>query len=221
MPMKLACLTVVFALSFGSLASAQSFSFGISSGGHHHHHGHHHRGHHHHHHGPAWGFSFYRPAPVYVYPAAPPVTYVYPASPVAVVQPVQPVQVAAAPVAVPPPPSRTASTPINSVPLASRADVTIRNPANNGGPVAFIVGEQLDAELASGTTRTWSDRTSLTVEFDRGGNYGSTKKILRPGQYDFVVTDAGWDIVASEGDSGNLTAGRSNQVQRNSLPARR
>jgi hypothetical protein len=86
--------------------------------------------------------------------------------------------------------------------------------------VAFIVGEQLDAELASGTTRTWSDRASLTVEFDRGGNFGSTKKVLRPGQYDFVVTDDGWDLVASAGDSGNITAGRS-QVQRNSLPARR
>jgi hypothetical protein len=83
------------------------------------------------------------------------------------------------------------------------------------------VGEQLDAELASGTTRTWSDRSSLSVEFDRGGNFGTTKKILRPGQYDFVVTDEGWDIVASAGDAGNLASGRANQVQRNSLPARR
>jgi hypothetical protein len=210
--MKLACLTALFVLSLASVAGAQSFSFGISSGGHHHHH----RGYC----GPAWGFSYYRPAPVYVYPSPPPVTYVYPASPVAVVQPVQPIQTAAAPVALPAPPSRTASTPINSVPLAARADVTIRNPANNGGPVAFIVGEQLDAELASGTTRTWSDRASLTVEFDRGGNFGATKKILRPGQYDFVVTDEGWDLVAAAEDSGNLTAGRS-PLQRNSLPGRR
>jgi hypothetical protein len=211
-------MAIALAMVLPQIASAQSFSFGISSGG-----GHHHGHHHHGCYGPAWGFSYYRPPPpVYVYPAAPPVTYVYPASPVAVVQPTQPAYTAAAPVALPAPPtSRVASTPINSVPLASRADVTIRNPANTGGPVAFIVGEQMDAELASGTTRTWSDRSSLTVEFDRGGNYGSERKILRPGQYDFVVTESGWDLVAATGESGNLTAGRSNQVQRNSLPGRR
>jgi hypothetical protein len=96
--------------------------------------------------------------------------------------------------------------------------VILHNPAENAGAVAFRVQDQVDAELGPGTSRTWNDRTTLTVEFDRGGSFGSTRKILRPGAYDFVVTEEGWDLVATVNPP---ATGRSASLQKNSLPPRR
>ena len=95
--------------------------------------------------------------------------------------------------------------------------MVLRNPAANAGPVAFRVQDQVDAELNPGTARTWSDRTSLTVEFDRGGDFGTTRKVLRAGAYEFVVTDEGWDLVATVTPAG----GKAASLQKNTLPGRR
>jgi hypothetical protein len=80
------------------------------------------------------------------------------------------------------------------------------------------VQDQVDVELSPGSARTWSDRSSLTVEFDRGGDFGSARKLLRPGAYEFVVTDAGWDLVATVTPA---AGSRAATVQKNTLPARR
>jgi hypothetical protein len=209
-----------------SVASAQAFSFGFATGGG----GHHHHGHHHHGCNSAWyGFDFYRP-PVYRYPpplvyAPPPVTYIYPAPAVQMVQPaVVPVQPSPGLSAVDTAPSLSAAPSsssavrLNSLPAQQRANVVLRNPAANAGPVAFRVQDQVDAELNPGMARTWSDRTSLTVEFDRGGEFGSTRKLLKPGAYEFVVTDEGWDLVAAVAPA---NGGRAASLQKNSLPGRR
>jgi hypothetical protein len=201
---------------------AQSISFGFASGGGHHHHGG--RGCY----GGWYGFNFYQP-PVYYPPpvmyAPPPVTYIYPAPAVQMVQPTviqtQPSLGSAADV--PPSLSSQASSNsgvrLNSLPAQQqRASVVLRNPAENAGPVAFRVQDQVDAELSPGSARTWSDRSSLTVEFDRGGDFGATRKVLRPGAYEFVVTDAGWDLVATVTP---VTGSRAATVQKNTLPARR
>ena len=205
---------------------AQSFSFGFASGG-----GHHHGGHGCY--GGWYGFNYYQP-PFYRYPpplvyAPPPVTYIYPAPAVQMVQPVQPTVIPAQPspglsaADVPPSLSSQASSNsgvrLNSLPTQQqRANVVLRNPAENAGPVAFRVQDQVDAELSPGSARTWSDRTSLTVEFDRGGDFGATRKILKPGAYEFVVTDSGWDLVATVTP---VTGGRAATVQKNTLPGRR
>jgi hypothetical protein len=205
---------------------AQAFSFGFATGG----------GHHGHHHGcySNWyGFDFYRP-PVYRYGPpvvyAPPPVYVYPAPAVQVIQPaVVPVQpspgLSAVETTTPSLSASSASTSsnsgvrLNSLPAQKqRANVVLRNPAENAGPVAFRVQDQVDAELSPGSARTWSDRTSLTVEFDRGGEFGATRKVLRPGNYEFVVTDEGWDLVAAVAPASN---GRAASLQKNSLPGRR
>lgn len=211
------------------VSRAQSFSFGFASGGGGHHHGHHgcYGGY-----GNWYGFNYYQP-PIYRYPpvvyAPPPVTYVYPAPAVQLVQPVQPAltQVAPSPgLSVADTPPSLASQPAsgsavrhNSLPTQQqRANVVLRNPAENAGSVAFRVQDQVDAELGPGTSRTWSDRTNLTVEFDRGGEFGTARKILRPGAYEFVVTEQGWDLVATVTPTTN---GRAASIQKNSLPGRR
>jgi len=214
------CLVLVLT-TLPCVGWAQSFSFGFASGGGGHHHGGHHgcyggRGN-------FYAFDFYRP-PVYRYPpvvyAPPPVTYVYPAPAVQVVQPVQPVvtQVAPSPglsVADTAPslasqPASGSAVRLNSLPTQQQRE--------NAGSVAFRVQDQVDAELGPGTSRTWSDRTNLTVEFDRGGEFGSARKILRPGAYEFVITEQGWDLVSSVTPVAN---GRAASVQKNALPGRR
>ena len=207
-------LILLVLAAFPSVSLAQQFSFGFSSG-HHHHHGRHGC------HGGWYGFDFYRPAPVYVYPpppvyVPPPVTYVYPAPAVQVVQ--QPALSQAQPQSSPAQLAANSSLRTNSVPSQQRSNVVLHNPAENAGGVAFRVQDQVDAELAPGMTRTWNDRTSLTVEFDRGGSFGATRKILRPGAYEFIVTEEGWDLVATVNPP---TTSRSASLQRNSLPPRR
>ena len=216
MRLRFLSLVLLTLTAFPSVTLAQNFSFGFSSGGHHH-------GHHGCYGGSWYGFSLYRPAPLYVYPPPPvymlpPVTYVYPAPAVQMVQ--QPALSQAPAPAQSATAQLTASSTLrtNSVPAQQRSNVVLHNPAENAGPVAFRVQDQVDAELGPGTSRTWNDRTTLTVEFDRGGSYGSTRKILRPGAYDFVVTEEGWDLVATV----NPTAvGRAASLQKNSLPPRR
>ena len=172
-----------------------------------------------------YGFDFYQP-PVYRYPpvvyAPPPVTYIYPAPAVQVVQPAftqaQPSRAEPSSLATSPASSGSAVR-LNSLPAQQqRSSVVLRNPAANAGSVAFRVQDQVDAELAAGTTRTWSDRASLSVEFDRGGDFGTTRKILRPGAYEFVVTDEGWDLVATVTP---VVSGRSASLQKNTVPGRK
>jgi len=147
------------------------------------------------------------------------VTYVYPA-PVQVVQPAPGTLSAADPKpTLSSPPSSSSAVRLNSLPAQQkRANVVLRNPAQNEGSVAFRVQDQVDAELGPGMARTWSDRSSLTVEFDRGGDFGTTRKVLRPGAYEFVVTEEGWDLVAAVAPP---TTSRSATVQKNALPGRR
>jgi hypothetical protein len=215
------CLWLLLLAVWPGAARAQQFSFGFATGGLHH--GHHHHGHHHC--GGGWyGFEIYQPR--YVYPppvvyAPPPVTYVYPAPAVQVVQPaltqVQPRSAEPSSLASSQSSTNSAMR-LNALPVQSRSNVVLRNPAANAGAVAFRVQDQVDAELGAGTTRTWSDRASLIVEFDRGGEFGATRKILRPGAYDFVVTEEGWDLVATVSPA---TSSRAASLQKNALPARR
>lgn len=230
---RLCCLTLLLIAALPSVGWAQSFSFGFASGGGHG--GHHHGGHGGHGcyggYGNWYGFDYYRP-PVYRYPpvvyAPPPVTYVYPAPAVQLVQPVPTVtQVAPSPglsaadtaPSLASQPSSNSAVRLNSIPTQQqRANVVLRNPEGNAGPVAFRVQDQIDAELGPGTTRTWSDRTNLTVEFDRGGEFGTARKILRPGAYEFVITEQGWDLVSAVAPA---TTSRAASLQKNTLPGRR
>jgi hypothetical protein len=217
---KLCFLIMAAVLMFSPAVSrAQSFGFSISSGGHGHHHGHHH--HHHHrggwafgyHAGPYWGPGWWGPPPVvYAAPAVvqPSVVYVQPA----------PVVTTPPPPAVSPysstTPSATRTLAANTVPSVAASSsgddrIVIRNMAGAQLPVSFVVDSQ-DVELADGAVRTFVGKTHRTVQYDRGGRFGSTQQEITGGQYEFRITATGWDLVRKADAFTSRTAVRSNSL---------
>lgn len=203
---------------------AQSFGFSIASGGHHHHgHHHHHHGHHHHggwsfgiSHGPWWGPAYYAPPPAIIYAAPPPPQvvreiYVQPSPPATLNH--SPYSSTTAPAASP-----SASLAANSAPsiagsTANDDRIVIRNSAGAQLPVSFLVDGQ-DVELAEGATRTFVGKTHRTIQYDRGGRFGSTQQDLTGGQYEFRVTASGWDLVKKP----DFTPSGRTAIRSNSLP---
>jgi hypothetical protein len=136
------------------------------------------------------------------------------------------------PTALPPPPAGPYSTTLPPAPAAPPAAslaasgnsavagnaavddrIVIRNTAGMQLPVAFLVDGQ-DIELSDGSTRTFIGKTHRTVQYDRGGRYGSTQQELTAGQYEFRITASGWDLVRR---TEALTSGRT-AIRSNSLP---
>ena len=74
-----------------------------------------------------------------------------------------------------------------------------------------------DVELPDGQTQTFSGQPHRSVQYDRGGRYGSTQQDLTAGTYDFRVTATGWDLVRQP-DAPALSR---TPVRANSLPAQR
>jgi hypothetical protein len=186
---------------------AQSFAFAIGSGGRHHHHG-------------GWGFS-YGVGPYWGpgWWGPPPIIYAPP--PV-----VQPIYVQPTTVAVPPPPAvspytssaappgppvaaNTAPTLPASTPTDDR--IVIRNTAGVSLPVSFLIDSQ-DVELPDGSTRTFVGKAHRTIQYDRGGRFGSTQQELTGGQYEFRITASGWDLVRKPDIAASRTAIRANSL---------
>ena len=182
----------------------QAFGFSISSGG---------GGHHHHHGGgwwagysynPYWGPRWYGP-PAVVY-APPPlvqerVIYVQPSTPSYL----------------PPPPATPLSSATTAPPVVASANddrVVIRNSAGARLPVSFVMDGQ-DVELGDGATRTFVGASHRTVQYDRGGQFGSTQQELTGGQYEFRITASGWDLVRRP----DIPAASRTAVKSNSLPS--
>ncbi len=180
------------ALSPGALspaARAQSWSFSIGHG-----HGHHHHGwHYDHYHDPFWC----GPSIGYYYVAPPPVVrreirYVEPIQETTVETRVLPPRVAEVPRL---PAARTlASSATGAAKSTADAPLQIWNSAGRRAGVAFLVDGQ-EVSLADGQSHTFYGGGSRTVEYDRGGSFGTGRSILTDGQYEFVVTDRGWDLV--------------------------
>ncbi len=194
-----------------AVTRAQSVAFAIGSGGRYHHHG-----------GwafgygvgpywgPGWGPGWYGPPPV-VY-AQPPV--------------VQPIYVQPTTVAVPPPPAvspytssaappgpAVAANMVPTIPASNSSDdrIVIRNTSGANLSVSFLIDSQ-DVELADGSTRTFVGRAHRTIQYDRGGRFGSTQQDLTGGQYEFRVTTSGWDLVRKPDISSSRTAVRANSL---------
>lgn len=191
-----------------------SFSFGYSEG---------YRGHHHHYHHPHWhGPYWYRPYVDYVYVAPPPL---YVAPMVTPIVPAQPAISATSPTLAPPAQtnassaSTTAPTVVksNSLPAYSGTGVTIRNPAASGGDVSFLVDERLQMQLAPGEAAPLKEKGSYTVTFDRGGDFGTTHRVLGEGAYEFVATEKGWELRREPAD-GEQAVPNLPTVRRNPLP---
>jgi len=194
---------------------AQAFAFSVGSGG----------GHHHHHGG--WGFSYgYGPwwgGPGWWGP--PPIVYAPPPVVQPIVQPVyiQPQTIAPVPTPSSLPYSSNSAPPANppaadnrpalagSTPNDDR--IVIRNSASAQLPVSFLVDGQ-DIDLADGATRTFVGRSHRTIQYDRGGRFGSTQQDLAGGQYEFRITATGWDLVRKP----DIAPSTRTAVRANSLP---
>jgi hypothetical protein len=190
---SLFCALVLVSLGLTAApASAQHFSFGISSG-----HGHHH---HHHHHG-GWHFDWhdcwhdhYYPRYVYAYPAPVIRERVYVEREPRVYE------------------SRSYST---TAPPAADTLITVQNGAGKAVAVTFLMDAQ-DVSLRDGEQRSFTGRSSRVVEFDRGGDFGSARYDLTPGDYEFVITTRGWDLQRKTSAAASTAAKPS--VRKNALP---
>jgi hypothetical protein len=174
------------------------------------------------HHRPHWHggyyggyYGWYRPYPYYVAPAP---VYVQPI----VTQPVA-VPVAYPAAAAATPPAATASIAAtqpslrtNTLPTTQRA-VRLKNPSDSGGNVSFVVDGKSEVSLQPGDMQALNSKNSYTVEFDRGGNFGTARRELVEGTYEFVVTENGWDLERLPTEP-TPTGGLEPVVRRNTLP---
>lgn len=156
--------------------------------------------------GGGWPGPCYRPWPYfnYVYVAPPPVVYAPP--PVVTVPTLTSIPATAAPT--------TATVRTNAAPATRTAGVTIRNPLGSGTTLAFVVDSRTEAELAPGETMPLVEKSAYFIEFDRGGDFGTSKRTLTEGTYEFVATENGWDLRRAD----DVDAVPTPVVKRNALP---
>ena len=80
--------------------------------------------------------------------------------------------------------------------------IVIHNPAENGYPVGFVIGDQV-FQLGPGETHEVVEvETTTVVHFHRGGEFGGEKVVLEHDSYHFEVTTEGWQLspAATPGD---------------------
>jgi hypothetical protein len=181
-PRICACLLFVVAFCLPAAAQAQSWSFSIGHGhGHHHHHGWHYDSHCH---DPFW--------------CGPSIGYYYVPTPVVrrEIRYVQPIEETVQETRVLPPRVNSTSQATTSAPAKSAAAAALQvwNSAGGRSSVAFLVDGQ-EVALSDGQSHTFYGGGSRTIEFDRGGNFGTGRVVVNQGQYEFVVGDRGWDLV--------------------------
>lgn len=202
-PIFLATAAALIALAAPAVASAQSWSFSIGHG-----HGHHHHydWHHHHCYDPFW--------------CGPHFDYVYVTPPPPVVRReiryVEPVQETVVETRVLPPRVNTTQTATATrSDAAKQAPLQIWNSAGQRSSVAFLVDGQ-EIALADGQSHTFYSGGSRTIEYDRGGDFGTGRAIVTEGQYEFVVGDRGWSLVRRGATAGPVAARAA--APRNELP---
>jgi len=165
---------------------------------------------------PGFYGAYYYPRPYYnyVYVAPPPV--VYAPQPVVTV----PLSQTAAPQAIQTASnSSSATVRANSAPAYVGAGVTVRNPASSGTHVSFVVDSRKEMELAPGEAMPMVEKGHYFVEFDRGGDFGTAKRTLTEGSYEFVATANGWDLQRTQSGDGEGSI-PTPVVRRNTLPTR-
>ncbi len=190
-------------------------------------HGH---GHYHHHYHPRYSYwadyYYYAPPPVRYVPVAAPAPVVYVPTAVSAVAPAT-----AAPSLAPTiqsssqpaqPNLRANALPVQSTTreasaTTATASVVVSNPTDSGGQVSFILDGKQEMTLAPGEKTTLTDGVGRSVEFDRGGSFGTTRVTLGEGSYEFAVTQSGWDLQRRSSVAGSANP----LVRRNELPTQR
>ncbi len=96
-----------------------------------------------------------------------------------------------------PDPVVPAGPPPNFIPQPSPTvpdNAVLINPRQNGGPISYTLNA-IRYTMQPGYEQKLPAGRSWTIEFDRGGSFGTARYSLRPGTYAFAVTDRGWDVV--------------------------
>jgi hypothetical protein len=70
--------------------------------------------------------------------------------------------------------------------------VVLANPANNGGPVTYLIDGQAGS-IEAGEMQS-VDQEGAVIRFDCGGGFGVLTHTLARGSYRFDVTDRGWKL---------------------------
>jgi hypothetical protein len=162
--------------------------------------------------GGGWPGPYYRPWPYYnyAYVAPPPVIYAPPT--VVTVPALTSVQTQTAPATSLPTVPTTVRA--NPAPASRNFGVTLRNPADSGTTIAFVVDSRTEVDLAPGETMPLVEKSAYFIEFDRGGDFGTSKRTLTEGTYEFVGTESGWDLRRADAVDPVTTP----VVRRNNLP---
>jgi hypothetical protein len=111
--------------------------------------------------------------------------------------------------------SRTATTRTVST-ASSTAPVQIWNSGGERVPVAFLADGR-EVTLHDGQSFSLYGKLPRTIEFDRGGSFGAVRHEVAAGEYEFVITGKGWDLVP-KAKSVDAVASRP-AAPKNSLPA--
>lgn len=159
-------------------AKAQHFSFAFGHYG-----GHYDDWHHH-----GW-YDHWSPPPHVVYVNPPPPRTVYVVPQTAANQYAAPLSAAPAVQASP----NTAAAPRKNT-TQPGGRIAIKNASGKGVPVAFLVDGN-DVELDDRRSQLFASTGSRIIEFDRGDEFGSARYELTPGNYQFLITDLGWQLV--------------------------
>ncbi len=69
----------------------------------------------------------------------------------------------------------------------------LHNPSENGGIVYFVVDEKTHS-INAGQTLELTGQDQWLIRFHRGGNFGNSRSLLKPGSYSFSVTKKGWEL---------------------------
>ncbi len=97
----------------------------------------------------------------------------------------------------------------NAIPPYTGPGVTLRHPAEFPGSV-YVQVDKREVEIKPGTEVALKDKPSYLVEFDRGGEFGTSSSDVTEGVYKFKVADKGWFLVPDDAAAGG--------VRRNALP---
>jgi len=76
---------------------------------------------------------------------------------------------------------------------AHTAQLVVQNPADNGGTVHFLIGQEV-VSLLPGETRHFSGDSEWLLRFHRGDVFDNVATVLPPGLYQFVVDREGWRL---------------------------
>jgi hypothetical protein len=80
-----------------------------------------------------------------------------------------------------------------SNPAPAIIPVAVLNPADTGATLCFTIGGTR-YDLPPGLRQDFQLAGTRTIQFDRGGSFGTASYSLSEGLYTFKATDAGWDL---------------------------